>query len=59
MDLAEVVIGEVQRNRGPMAVNVLAERIRQSGKPANLHTHDEVLAFDMAGADLRFVGEIR
>jgi hypothetical protein len=44
---AEVVPREVQTERGPQAFPLLAEAVRYSRKPSNLHTHGEILALDM------------
>ena len=51
VDAAEVVPSEVQTERGPQVLPLLAERISQSGKPANLHPHREVLPLDVGCAD--------
>ena len=56
MDPAEVVVGEVQAICRPQVLPLLRERVRQPREAAHLHSDREVLAFHMAGADLRRVG---
>jgi len=56
MDAAEVVVGEVQAEGGPQVLPLLAEGIRQAGKPANLHPHREVLALHNRSADTLGIG---
>jgi len=51
MNLAEIVIGEVQAVRGPQVLPLFAEAIHESRQPAHLHSDREVLAFHDAGAD--------
>ena len=48
----EVVPREVQAQRGPQILPLLAERVRQSGQAADLHPHREILPLDMRRADL-------
>jgi hypothetical protein len=54
MNAAEVVIGEVQGNRGFQVRQLFTERIREARKTAHRHTHRKVLPFDIASRD--FVG---
>jgi hypothetical protein len=56
VDSHEVVIGKVQGKCGVMILPLFAESVRQSSESANLHTHGQVLALDMAGANLIRVG---
>jgi hypothetical protein len=44
---AEVVVGEVQTERGPRVLPLLREGVRQSGELADLYPHGEVLALAM------------
>ena len=47
MHLAEVVVGEVQRNVVCVHFKLLAEGVRQSREAAHVHPHREVLAFNV------------
>lgn len=51
MQLAEVVVAEVKRNGSPMVGELLAETVRQSCQPPNLHPHREVVPLHMRCAD--------
>jgi hypothetical protein len=48
---AEIVVREIQRQGRPVVLKLAAEAIRQAGEASNLHTHREVLALDMRGAN--------
>jgi len=48
VDLDEVVIGEMQRDRMIVILHFLAEAIRQSGKSPHVHSHGEVLPLHVA-----------
>lgn len=52
MDLAEVVIGKVQRDRVFVHFDFLAEAICQAGEPAHVHTHREVLTLNVRRRDV-------
>jgi hypothetical protein len=56
VDAAEVVVVEVRAVRGPQVLLLFAEGIRQPREAAHLHANREVLAFYMAGANLRWIG---
>lgn len=56
MNPAEVVAGEVQAERGPEVVSLLAEGVRQPRQPANLHRHCEILALDVGRTEPVAVG---
>jgi hypothetical protein len=51
VDTAEVVIGEVQSDSGSQVLPFFRERIREPSQTANLHSHGEVLAFDVRSAN--------
>src|ERR1035437_2010315 len=53
---AEVVVGEVEAVRGPKILPLLRERVRQPREAAHLQTDGEILALDVAGANLRRIG---
>ena len=55
MNLAEVVIHEVQRDGMRVHFDLLGEGIGQPGKSAHVHPHREVLPLDVAGRDVPFV----
>jgi hypothetical protein len=48
MDLAEVVIGKVQGDGEGVHLRLLAESIRQACETTHVHTHCEILPFDLA-----------
>ena len=52
MNLAEVVIREVQRDVVSMHLDLLAESVRESGEAAHMHPHREVLSLDVARRDV-------
>jgi hypothetical protein len=52
MNPRKVVPHVEQRNRVHMVLNLLRERVRQPGKPAHLHSHGQVLPFNVTGADV-------
>jgi len=56
VDLAEVVIGEVQAERGPQIFRLLREAVGQASEAAHLHTHRQVLALHNRSADARRIG---
>ena len=55
MNPAEVVVHAVKGNRRNMALDFLRERIGEPSETAHRHAHGEVLAFDIAGADVLLV----
>ena len=59
MDLAEVVVSEVQRNGMRVHFDLLAEPVGQSREAAHVHTHREVLTFDVARRNVATVGIAR
>ena len=48
VQLAEVVIDEVQRDGVRVVLDPFRERIRQPREPAHVHPHGEVLALRVA-----------
>lgn len=48
MDTAEIIVDSIKRNRMAKVLNLLAESVRQAGKPSHGHPHREVLPFDIA-----------
>ena len=52
MNPDEVVMHVVKRNRRDVILDFLRERIGQPSESAHLHSHREVLALDVAGADV-------
>ena len=56
MNPNEVVVHVVDRDGRDVVLDLLRERIGESREPANLHPHREVLAFDIAGADMLGIG---
>lgn len=55
MHPAEVVVGELERQRHFVILPLLAERIRQPGHPPVAHADGEIVPFNVARADLRHV----
>ena len=51
MNTTEVVVHEVQRDRVHVILDLLRERVRQTGEAAHSHAHREVLALDVGGRD--------
>ena len=51
MNAANIEVGEVPADRGPVVFKLLTECVRQPRETANLHPHCEVLAFDNRSAD--------
>ncbi len=56
MNPDEVVVHIVDRDRGNMIFDLLGKPVRQSGESANLHPHGQILAFDIARADVLRIG---
>lgn len=56
MDAAVVVEHGVDRDHRGMALDLLGEAVGQASEPPHPHPHVEVLALDVAGADLRHIG---
>src|ERR1700722_1192259 len=54
MNTAEIVVGEMQGNRGLQVRQLLAERIRESRKTAHRHSHGQVLPLYVASRN--FIG---
>ena len=52
MNSHEVIICKIEGKGGVVIRPLLAEGICQAGEPPNLHSHGEVLALDVAGANL-------
>lgn len=52
MDSHEIVIGETESERRVVVFPLLTESVSQAGESANLHSHGEVLSFNVAGANL-------
>ena len=53
---AEIIIGEVQRERGPMILELFGESICQPSEASNLHPHRKVLTLDVRRANLLRIG---
>jgi hypothetical protein len=51
MHAAEVVIAEVDSQRGLEILPLFGERISQPGQPSKLHSHRQILPFDMRGTN--------
>ena len=56
MNTAEIVMREMQGNRGFQVRQLFAERIRQPRKSPHRHSHREVLSFHKRSADMVRVG---
>lgn len=52
MNTAEIIVREVQSDSGLQVRQLLAERIGQPRQAAKLHSHSEVLPFNVAGRDM-------
>ena len=52
VDSHEVVEHKMKRNRMRMVLNFLREGICQSGKPTHVHSHSQVLTFNVTGRDI-------
>jgi len=52
MDLAEIVIHEMQADGVHVIFYLFRERIGSPGEPADTHPPGQVLAFDVTGADV-------
>lgn len=55
MDLREIVIHEVKRDRRDVVLNLLREPIGEPREPAHVHTHRQVLALYEARADFLLI----
>lgn len=51
----EIVVHEVQADRVAEVFQLLAEPVRQASEAAHLHPHRQILPFDVARRNLRFV----
>lgn len=58
MNPAEVVMGDVQRDRRDVVVQLLREAVGQAGEPARPHAQGKVLPLDIAGLKLIASGEV-
>ena len=47
MNAAEVVVSEVQSECGPVVLKLLREAIGQPGESSDVHSHGEILPFDV------------
>ena len=56
VDSHEIVVGKVEGERSIVIFPLLAESVCQASKAANLHSHCEVLALHVAGANPGPVG---
>jgi hypothetical protein len=56
MNTTEIVVGEVQRERGLQMRQLFAEGVGEPRKTTHLHSHSEVLPFDERSADVFRVG---
>ena len=57
MDSAEIVMKEIQRDLMTVILNLLAERIRQPGKPPHRHPHREVRPLVVGRTDVARITE--
>lgn len=55
MNLAEVVVGEVQRDHVSMHLDLLAKRVAEPSEAAHVHPHGQVLPLNVAGRDMALV----
>ena len=55
MHAHEVVMCEVQRDRSPQILDLFAKGVREPGKPTHLHTHGQVLPFNVAGRNVLLI----
>ena len=56
VDLHEIVVHEVERHRGRVHLDFLAEGVRQPRESPHRHSHREVLTLDVRRADVLRVG---
>lgn len=56
MNAHPIVPDGVDRDHVDVVLKLLREPVRQAGKPPHRHAHREVRAFDVAGADVLWVG---
>ena len=56
MDAAEIVMHEIDRERVAVVFHFLRERVRQAGEPTQSHADVEVLALNVARADVPHIG---
>src|SRR5579864_2187929 len=55
MNMAEIVIREVQGDSGFQVVQLFRESIGQSGKPSHCHPHGQILPFHVRRADMLLI----
>src|ERR1035441_6159126 len=55
MDAHEVVVHMKQRDHSDVVIELLTEGVRQPSETPHVHSHIEVLAFHIAGADVLMV----
>ncbi len=55
VNLDEVVVHEVERNGGNVMLHTFTKGIREPGESAHVHPHREVLAFNVASADVLLI----
>jgi hypothetical protein len=55
MDAHKIVEHHVQADRRNVMVQILRERVREGRKAAHVHPHRQVLALNLAGADVPFI----
>jgi len=56
MNTNKIIPRKVQSQHGIELLPLFRERIGQAGEPAHLHSHGQVLPFDMGSADLAHIG---
>ncbi len=56
MDADEIVSREMQGYRMGVVLDFLAERVGQAREAAHVHPHRQIATFDVAGADMVWVG---
>ena len=59
MQLAEIIIREIERDRSFKVFQLFAESVGQPRQPAAMHTQRMVLLFDMGGGNAVHVGHTR
>jgi hypothetical protein len=56
MHTSEAIVRVEQRDLVHVVLNLFAEAIRQASESAHAHSHREVLSFDVAGANVLWIG---
>jgi len=56
MHSAEIIVNRIEGNCMTKIIDLLGERISQPGKPPHLHSHGEVLTFNVTRGDVLWIG---